>query len=50
MTAYELEEKRDSLMDKLAKCEDEIRMEELDEEIQSIEDELDSRDPLDDWD
>ena len=50
MTAYELEEMRDSLMDELAKCEDDERMEELDEQIQSIDDELDSRDPLDDWD
>lgn len=50
MSACELEERKDALMEALSICEDESKMDELDAEIQAIEDELDSRDPSDDWD
>lgn len=47
MTLDELWEQKDALMETLSMCEDEAKMDELDDEIQIVEDEIDSRSPLD---
>ena len=49
ITAYELEQKYDSLANSLMKCSDE-QVEEIQVELDLIQDELDSRDILDEED
>ena len=48
MTAYELEQKYDSLAEEMMECSDDERVEKIAEELDLIQDELDSREEKED--
>lgn len=46
LTTYELENMHSAFLDAIAKCDDDAELEQLSDELDRIQDELDSRDPL----